>query len=350
MRDRDRGPVDLYSTCPQSSGYGTGPEYLDAVIRTARWSDAQSCAGMLIYTDNSLVDPWLVAQTVIEHTERLSPLVAIQPAYMHPYSVANMVASLSFLYGRRMSLNFVAGGFRNDLLALGDETPHDDRYRRITEYATIILDLLRGREPVTLEGDHYRVKNLKLTPKLPAELFPVVLMSGSSPAALETARKLDATAIRYPQDPEKEQDAPRPTDVQMGLRVGIVARHDAADAWQEAERRFPADREGQIMHELAMKTSDSQWHKQLSADAAASSRNGSGNAEDGAVRSPYWLHPFQQYKTFCPYLVGTYERVGAEIARYVAMGDRALIVDIPQAEDDLAHTNRVLTHVAAESM
>src|SRR5690606_40703833 len=68
----------------------------------------------------------------------------------------------------------------------------------------------------------------------------------------------------------------------------LVARHDAADAWQEAERRFPADREGQIMHELAMKTSDSQWHKQLSADAAASSRNGSGNAEDGAVRSPYW--------------------------------------------------------------
>ncbi len=74
-----------------------------------------------------MLDPWLLAGIVLERTEQISPLVAVQPAYMHPYSVAKMVTSLSFLHGRRMSLNLVAGGFRNDLIAMGDETPYDDR-------------------------------------------------------------------------------------------------------------------------------------------------------------------------------------------------------------------------------
>lgn len=344
MFNGDNTPIHLYSTLPQSTSYGSGPEYLEAATQVAQWSDRQGCTGMLIYTDNSLVDPWLLAEFVLERTERLSPLVAVQPVYMHPYSVAKMVASLSFLHGRRMSLNLVAGGFRNDLIAMGDETPHDDRYARITEYGQIVMGLLRG-ESVTLDGRHYQVKNLKLTPKLPEELFPVVLMSGSSPAALETARAIGATAIRYPQDPEKEQTSvERPEGVQMGLRVGIVARDDAASAWTEAEARFPEDRRGQIMHDLAMKTSDSQWHKQLSQDAAAADAGG-----DVATRSPYWLHPFKQYSTFCPYLVGSYDRVADELAQYFTMGDRALIVDIPREEDDLVHAKRVLERVGAGS-
>jgi alkanesulfonate monooxygenase len=302
---------------------------------------------MLVYTDNSLVDPWLVAQLVLQQTERLSPLVAVQPAYMHPYAVAKMVTSLSFLHGRCMSLNLVAGGFRNDLLAMGDDTPHDERYARITEYGSIVVGLLRG-ESVSLDGTHYQVKNLKLTPKLPDELFPVLLMSGSSPAALATARTLGATAIRYPQDPEKEEDIERPDGVQMGLRVGIVAHEDAASAWAEAERRFPDDWQGQIMHELAMKTTDSHWHKQLSVDAAGFEGN-DGSPRDAHARSPYWLHPFQQYQTFCPYLVGSYERVADEIERYSTMGDRVLIVDIPLEEEDLVHANRVLERVEVGS-
>lgn len=343
MFNGDGNPIDLYSTLPQSNRYASGPEYLEAVARVAEWSDRQGCTGMLVYTDNSLLDPWLLAQLVLERTERLSPLVAVQPAYMHPYSVAKMVTSLSFLHGRRMSLNLVAGGFRNDLTAMGDETPHDDRYARMTEYGRIVMGLLRG-DSVTLHGDHYRVKNLKLTPKLPEELFPVVLMSGSSPAALKTAGAIGATAIRYPQAPDTEQTTvERPDGLQMGLRVGIVARDDAASAWSEAEARFPEDRQGQIMHELAMKTSDSQWHEQLSRDAAVSGEAG----DDAASRSPYWLHPFKQYSTFCPYLVGSYDRVADELTQYFTMGDRALIVDIPREEDDLVHAKRVLERVGA---
>src|SRR5262249_37521630 len=136
------------------------------LTEVARWSEKAGCTGILIYSDNSLVDPWLVAQAIIEQTSQLSPLVALQPAYMHPYSAAKMVASLSYLYGRRMSLNMIAGGFRNDLLALGDETPHDQRYARLTEYTLILKALLHEQQPVCFSGKYYKVNNLVLKPPL----------------------------------------------------------------------------------------------------------------------------------------------------------------------------------------
>src|SRR5207237_9496798 len=110
--------LQVFSTCPSS--LITPDNYLERVTQVARWSEHAGCTGILIYTDNSLVDPWLVAQKVIESTTLLSPLVAVQPVYMHPFAAAKMVASLGFLHGRRVFLNMVAGGFKNDVTALTD--------------------------------------------------------------------------------------------------------------------------------------------------------------------------------------------------------------------------------------
>ena len=49
----------------------------------------------------------------------------------------------------------VAGGFKNDLAALNDLTPHDERYARLVEYTTIIQSLLRTADPVSFEGRYY---------------------------------------------------------------------------------------------------------------------------------------------------------------------------------------------------
>src|SRR5215831_2549197 len=133
--------VEVFSTCPQSSG--SSPEmYRQHVIDVARWSEQFGWKGILVYSDNSLVDPWLIAQIIIESTDRLCPLVAVQPIYTHPYTVAKMLATFGFLFKRRVYLNMVAGGFKNDLTALNDTTPHDKRYARLVEYTTIIQRLL----------------------------------------------------------------------------------------------------------------------------------------------------------------------------------------------------------------
>src|SRR5687768_10394489 len=179
--------VQIFSTCPQSKDVPR-QRYLQEVADVARWSEDAGCAGILVYTDNSIADPWLVSQVILQSTARLAPLVAIQPVYMHPYSVAKMVATFGFLYGRRLWLNMVAGGFKNDLAALNDETPHDQRYQRLVEYTLIIKRLLASPEPVSFDGAFYKVRNLRMTPPLDPDLAPGILVSGSSPAGLEAAQ------------------------------------------------------------------------------------------------------------------------------------------------------------------
>jgi alkanesulfonate monooxygenase len=328
--------IEIFSTCPQSKDVPQA-EYLRQIADISRWSDEAGYRGMLVYTDNGLVDPWLVSQVVLENTKNLAPLIAIQPIYVHPYTAAKMVASYAFMHERRIYLNMLAGGFKNDLIALNDETPHDDRYVRTTEYTQIVKALLSGPEPVTFEGKYYKVTNLKMTPPLPADLFPGILISGSSDAGLAAARELGATAVRYPKPPGEEDEFASDPDLDVGVRVGIIARDDAEEAWRVGLERFPEDRKGQITHKLAMKVSDSQWHKQLSELSAERSGD-----------SPYWLGPFQNYKTFCPYLVGTYERVGEELANYIQMGYTTFILDIPPAREELEHTATAFERATAK--
>jgi alkanesulfonate monooxygenase len=322
--------IELFSTCPPADS-GSADEYLRKVEDVAQWSERAGYAGILVYSDNSQYEPWMIADLIIRKTKSLCPLVAVQPVYMHPYTVAKRVASIAQLYGRRVYLNMVAGGFKNDLVALNDETPHDKRYIRLIEYTEIILQLLHGKGPVSYAGEFYRAENLKLAPRCPADLLPGVFGSGSSDAGLAAARRLGATAIKYPKPSSEYRGNGDDREENSGIRIGIISRERSDTAWAEAHARFPEDRKGQLTHQLAMKTSDSVWHRQLSELAATPESN------------PYWLVPFENYKTMCPYLVGSYDEVGRELAGYMSLGYRTFITDIPAAADELAHTAEAFT-------
>jgi alkanesulfonate monooxygenase len=73
--------------------------------------------------------------------------------------------------------------------------------------------------------------------------------------------------------------------------------------------------------------SDSHWHRRLSELDERPASEG----------SPYWLGPFQNYKTFCPYLVGSYRRVAEELAGYIRRGFRTFVLDIPPSKEELEH-------------
>jgi len=330
MTNSDHLPIEIVSTSPQSKDF-PGETYVQQVISVARWSEEAGCSAALVYTDNSLVDPWLVAQIILQNTQKLCPLVAIQPIYMHPYSAAKMVASFGHLYGRRIYLNMVAGGFRNDLFALNDTSPHDDRYARLVEYTTIIKLLLASPEAVTYEGKFYRVNRVRMTPPLAPELFPRILMSGSSDAGLAAAKTVDAVAVQYPKPANDCEPAVCLNGIRAGVRIGIIARETNEEAWAAAYERFPADRKGQIAHQLAMKISDSHWHKQIS----------DMSKEHDSAQNVYWTWPFENYRTFCPYLVGSYQDVSKELSGYMQVGYRTFILDIPPNREELLHAQAV---------
>jgi alkanesulfonate monooxygenase len=205
----------------------------------------------------------------------------------------------------------------------------------VIEYAQIVKRLVDG-EKVSVESRFYRMANVVLTPTLPPDLAPGIFVSGSSDAGMAAARALGATAVKYPKPPDEEVPPAEPSS-RMGIRVGVIARDDDETAWHAALTRFPEDRRGRITHGLAMKVSDSQWHRQLS--------------EFGAVapssRNPYWLGPFENYKTFCPYLVGSYDGVAGELERYLRLGFETFILDIPPNEEELEHTAVAFARAAA---
>ena len=153
---------------------------------------------------------------------------------------------------------------------------------------------------------------------------------------MAAAERLGATAIQYPRPVGEYECGAVKRIEEFGIRVGVVARPDSDEAWHVANERFPEDRRGRITHQLAMKASDSEWHKQLSEMGIGAESN------DG----PYWLNPFLNYKTFCPYLVGNYESVAEELARYMKTGARTFILDIPSSEDELRHIQTVFQMAA----
>jgi alkanesulfonate monooxygenase len=52
--------------------------------------------------------------------------------------------------------------------------------------------------------------------------------------------------------------------------------------------------------------------------------------------------PFENYKTFCPYLVGSHEQVADFLSGYLAAGCDMIILDVPFSAEDLAHASAVL--------
>jgi alkanesulfonate monooxygenase len=115
---------------------------------------------------------------------------------------------------------------------------------------------------------------------------------------------------------------------EQGIRIGLIVRADEKQAWSVAHERYPEDRRGQMTRKLATKVSDSRWHQQLSEFA---------DADEGREDNPYWLVPFQNYKAMCPYLVGSYDRVAGELARYVDCGYTTFILDEPASEEEMQH-------------
>jgi alkanesulfonate monooxygenase len=320
--------IKLFSTAPQSADY-ENVQYCKRLREIAGWSEDAGCTGILIYSDNSLIDPWLAAHAVIGCTSRLSPLVAIQPVYLHPFAAAKMVASLGFLHRRRIYLNMIAGGFRGDLISLGDGTAHDDRYARLEEYTAVIQGLLSTTKPFTFAGRFYELKNVQMKPGLSSELMPEVFVSGTSPAGRQAAQALDAVSVEYPQ-PGAEYLGAQPRR-KAGIRIGVMAAEESEQAWEKAYKRFPGDKAGRLKHLMAMKVSDSQWHRELS-QLERQTQDSHGI---------YWLWPFKNYNTFCPYLVGSYEEVANEIVKYLKAGFTNYILDIPAEAADLQQTVKV---------
>lgn len=238
-------------------------KYIDELMRVARFSDRNGFAGILLFAGNdTLVEPGSIAQHILVHTAESSPLIAVNPIYMHPFTVAKFVSSFALLYRRKVYLNMITGTATSDLQGLGEQLSHHDRCSRLGEFIHIVRHLLASTGPVTFNGKFYTTNNLQLRPGLPPALMPEFLIAGQSDDAHRVAKQMGCLMMQM-----------LPPDLDRGGRD---------QARREAKLFFQDSAEKRELLKYTMENTDSVWKRQL---------NDAGQ-KDELHENGYWLLPF----------------------------------------------------------
>ena len=224
-----------------NSGRAPTMDYLNQI---AIATDKLGYDGVLIPTGSGCHDPWAVAASAIQHTQRLKFLVALRTSLGSPTALARATATLDQASQGRLLLNVVPGGDAAELAADGVFLSHDERYEAADEFLTIWKDLLAGKT-VNFHGKHHRVEGARSYFPPVQTPHPPLFFGGSSPAAHDLAAKHVDVYLSWGEPPaavaEKIADVRRRAEalgrtVRFGVRLHVIVRETTQEAWAEADR------------------------------------------------------------------------------------------------------------------
>lgn len=127
--------------------------------------------------DRTFLDPLLTLAAVAGATQRIGLGTAVLIPVRWPLKVAQEIASLSFLSGRRIDAGFGLGFSTQELAAAG--FAYEDRKAIFTETIGICREVWT-RDAVTWAGERFRFENVTLEPK---PVAPVVTWYGGTTKA-----------------------------------------------------------------------------------------------------------------------------------------------------------------------
>jgi alkanesulfonate monooxygenase len=239
--------------------------YLGQIARSA---EQLGFEGALTPTGAWCEDAWLSTAMLAGVTQRLKFLVAFRPGLISPTLSAQMASTFQRLSGGRLLLNVVTGGESAEQRAYGDFLDKDQRYERTAEFLDIVTRLWRG-ETVTAGGKHLQVEGATLS-RLP-DPVPGIYFGGSSPAAGPVAAQYASVYLTWGEPPRAVEAKLRwieelaagqgRTPPRFGIRLHVITRDTAADAWRAADRlieRVDDDMIRKVQAGLAKSESDGQ--------------------------------------------------------------------------------------------
>jgi alkanesulfonate monooxygenase SsuD/methylene tetrahydromethanopterin reductase-like flavin-dependent oxidoreductase (luciferase family) len=302
--------------------------YLDRVMSFTRSCDELGYTGAPLHYNHRTFDPWQLAGAILTSTESFTPMIAVQPYAAPPFTVAKMIATIAYLYGRRVDLNLISGSSSGELNDIQDPLSHTARYDRLREYAQVIRGLLELADEDTFldfDGEHDRYKELHyFSAGMPKELMPRFYLAGSSAAAKMTAIETGSCLLTNPEpiaDYRRNFIEPLDGAVDLGVRFGIIARETSAEAWRAARQYFPNDPGGLATEFSYGKGSDSNWRRTISE-----------LAQRELYDDIYWLGPTRASRSYSPFLVGSFDEVATYLEQYVEAGVSALVLASPWDE------------------
>jgi alkanesulfonate monooxygenase len=136
------------------------------------------------------VDPWTLGAACLANTRRMEILVAHRPGFVNPGLFAQMCASADNLGDGRLALNIVTAGAPGDMEQYGDGIDHDARYRRATEYVSILKSLWEpGDAELTFNGEFYCMRKARQFYKPVRAGGPRFFLAGASESAIDMAAR-----------------------------------------------------------------------------------------------------------------------------------------------------------------
>ena len=207
----------------------------------ARSAEQLGFAGALTPTSSWCEDAWIMTAGLTQVTERFKFLVALRPGFTSPTLAAQMAATYQRISGGRLLLNIVTGGDDVEQRRFGDHLDKAGRYRRAAEFLHIVRELWDGR-PVDFTGEFYDIQGGVI---VPAPVRPDIYLGGSSPQALDVAAHYADVYLTWGEPPgavAEKLDRVRARaraagrELRFGIRLHVIARDTAAEAWAQAQR------------------------------------------------------------------------------------------------------------------
>ena len=217
------------------------PPTLDYLAQIARAADDLGFTGVLTPTGTWCEDSWLVTAALLRETKRLKFLVAFRPNSISPTLAAQKAATYQRISGGRLLLNIVTGGDDSEQQRFGDWLDHDERYDRTDEFLSVLRGALSG-QPYDFEGRYFHVAGATVNQK--PEPTPGLYFGGASDAAEVVAAKHVDVYLAWGEPPSmigpriarmRELAAEHGRTLRFGIRLHVISRDRAKDAWAETE-------------------------------------------------------------------------------------------------------------------
>lgn len=315
------------------SGHRRAPT-LDYLTQVARAADQLGYEAVLTPTGTWCEDAWLVTAALIPETRRLKFLVAFRPGSLSPTLAAQKAATFQRLSGDRLLLNIVSGGDPSEQRRFGDWLDHDERYDRTDEFLTVLRGAW-GEEPFDFRGRYFQVEGATVSGAI--RRVPPLYFGGASDAAERVAARHVDVYLTWGEPPAmvaarlarmRALAAEAGRTLRFGIRLHVITRDRAADAWAEVDRFVESlDPAVVAQAQAAFARSESVGQQRMtalhqgSADSLVISPNlwaGYGLVRGGAGTA----------------LVGSHEEVADRIEEYHALGfDEFILSGHPHLEE-----------------
>ena len=238
-----------------ASPEGWRPPDIPYLREVAIAADRLGFEGALLPVGPNCFDAWALTAAFAADTERLKFLIALRPGIISPTLAARQSAALDRLTNGRLLLNIVTGGDPAQLAGDGLHLDHDARYKQTAEFLEIWRAVITDT-PIHLSGAHFRVTHDKPLNFPPVQKpYPPIYLGGASPAAIEVAAEhvdhyliwaepVDAVAAHIAK--ARAAGGRRGRELKFGIRLHLIVRETAAEAWAAADKLISKIDDAQI--------------------------------------------------------------------------------------------------------